>query len=111
MTAIYSFRRGETIVLAIDAVQGDVGAVSAAAARIRRLNATRNGFATNAQGIAMAIASRGVAGDVPAGWTLTLAPEASALLEPGHYGVEARLNVGGGVIKTDFATVKLIDAA
>lgn len=107
----YNFHRGETIVVALDAVSGDVAIVSEATAKIRRLNARRDGFATGAAASAMTVSPRPASGDVPAGWDISMSGAATANLAPGHYGIEAQLIVGGGVIKTDFAPVRMLDAA
>lgn len=108
---IYTFQKGETISLALDAVQGAVGDVSAITARVRRLDMNRTGFRAGSAAVAVAVAARAAAGSVPAGWNLTLSAAASGNLVPGYYGVEAQLTVAGGVIVTDFATVRILEPA
>lgn len=107
----YTFQQGETISLALDAVQGAVGDVSAITARIRRLDMNRMGFRAGSAAVAVAVAARAAAGAIPAGWNLTLSAVASGNLALGYYGVEAQLTVAGGVIVTDFATVKILEPA
>jgi hypothetical protein len=108
---IFNFQRGETFSLALDAVQGDVATVSAITARIRRLDMNRTGFRAGSVAVAMTVAARAAAGDIPAGWNMTLAAAASADLELGYHGAEAQLTVGGGVIVTDFVTIKILEPA
>lgn len=103
MSIIGDFRVGETLSLALDALSGDPGEVSAIAAWIAPAE-QRGGVASvreDAVRTALDVTTRAASGDVPAGWTLTLSAAASAALLPGLYGIDARLTVGGGVDITD----------
>jgi hypothetical protein len=98
----YTYQRGETISLALDAAQGDpltVGSISAG------MKAVAPGRTSVSAGTPLAaafnITPRGASGDIPAGWTLTIDAATSAGLSVGNYLADARLVVGGGVVITD----------
>jgi hypothetical protein len=101
---IGEFRVGEDILIALDAVSGDAASVTEVTARMAAASANRNGDAeisASATRIPMAVTFRPATADNSAGWTLLLAAASSASLEPGIYGIDARLVVGTGVIITD----------
>jgi hypothetical protein len=97
----YTFQRGETIQVALDAVQGDPGQVDSITARMRL--AVGGGA-----GVPFEIVDRAADGDIPAGWTLTIAAGVSAALPLGLYRADARLAVGDGVIITDPIDIRLL---
>jgi hypothetical protein len=106
----FVFRKGETIQLALDAVEGDPAAVDAISARIRPLPPGRTSVAEGGEAASFQIAARAAAGDSPAGWTLTLPAAVSAALPAGFYLADARLEVAGGVILSEPVTIRLRDA-
>lgn len=91
------FRIGEDIGLALEVTSGDMALVSAITAAMKpaRIAANRPVLDDGAPAIAL-----GVAPDT-AGWTLSLASTATAALAPGIYGIDARLEIAGGVEITD----------
>lgn len=110
---IGEFRIGETIVVALDAVSGDPDDVSAITAAMRLVDTSGEApaFVAAAEAIALTPAPRAAAGDIPAGWTLTLAAAASAELSPGTYGLDARLSIAGGVDITDETALLVLTEA
>ncbi len=104
----FTYQRGETITLALDAVEGDplsVGAVTA------QLKAVPPGRTVVPEGAAVAatfsVASRAATSEFPAGWTLTIAAGVSAALAPGTYMADARMEVGTGIVITEPVTLRL----
>lgn len=107
----FVFQRGETLSLALDAVSGEPASVTALTAHLKALPAGRTSVPADAPvAAAFTIISRAAAGDIPAGWTLTIAAPASAALPAGAYLADARLEVAGGVIVTDPVALRLRDA-
>jgi hypothetical protein len=107
----YIYQRGETISLALDAVSGDPASVSAISAKLKAVPPGRTTVPASAPVAAsFAIASRAAAGDIPAGWTLTISAATSAGLAPGAYLADARLEVAGGVIVTDSVALRIRDS-
>ena len=104
----YIFQRGETISLALDAVSGDPASVSAISAKLKAVPPGRTSVPALAPVAAsFAIVSRAAAGDIPAGWTLTIAAAISAALTPGAYLADARLEVAGGVVVTESVALRI----
>ena len=104
----YVFQRGETIALALDAVSGDPAGVTAIAAKLKAVPPGRTTVPASAPVAAsFLIADRAAAGEIPAGWTLTVSAAASAALSPGAYLADARLEVGGGVIVTESVAIRI----
>ncbi len=104
----YIFQRGETINLALDAVTGDPLSVTAISAAMKVVPPGRTGVPDGAPVAAnFAISPRPAAGDIPAGWTLTVDAASSAGLSAGSYLADARLEVAGGVIVTDSVAIRL----
>ena len=97
----YSYQRGETISLALDAVT----AISAA---MKAVPPGRSEAPVSAPVAAsFAVTPRPASGDQSAGWTLTVPALVSASLSPGAYIADARLEVAGGVIVTDSVAIRL----
>lgn len=94
------FRIGEDISLALDATAGDVGQVTAIDVAMKPALVADNRLVLDdaAAAIALATAPQAAPGT---GWTIALSGTQSALLDPGLYGIDARLSVGSGVIITD----------
>jgi hypothetical protein len=104
----YIFQRGETIQLALDAVTGDPLSVTAISAVMKAVPPGRTGVPDGAPVAAnFVVFPRTAAGDVPAGWTLTIDAAASANLAAGSYLADARLEVAGGVIVTESVAIRL----
>lgn len=104
--AIGTFRIGETIAVALDIVSGTVpdGLTVTAVMRRGHLFGTFEPMVA-AVPVALLVTPRAAAGDIPAGWNLTLDAEASADLLPGAYGIDARLVDGETVEITDMTAV------
>jgi len=88
----YTFRRGASIRLELDALSGDVGIVQSVKAELRK----GAPGTTNLNGGEPAVAAftttpRAAAGDVPAGWSLAISATDSAKLAKGIYIADARL--------------------
>lgn len=104
----YTFQRGETLSLALDAVTGDPLAVTAIDAVLKAVPPGRTGVQDGAPVAAtFSISPRSALGDIPPGWTLTIAAGISATLAPGAYLADARLTVAGGVIVTEPVAVRI----
>lgn len=104
---IGAFRVGEDLTIALDATAGDTAEVTDLAASMKpaKVLANRLVLDTAAAGIPLIVAARG-----GAGWTLSLPATATASLEPGLYGIDARLTFAGGVEITEntaFVTLSL----
>lgn len=104
----YTFQRGETVSLALDAVTGDPLSVTAISAVLKAVPPGRTGVPDGAPVAAtFAIQPRTAQGDIPPGWTLTIAAATSASLAPGAYLADARLEVAGGVIVTEPVAIRI----
>ena len=104
----FEFARGETIGLALDAVEGDPGGVTAVTAKLKAVGPGGSIVAAG-PAVAFAVSGRAAVGDEPAGWTLTVDAAASAGLRPGLYRADARLEVGSGVIVTDGVSLRIVE--
>ena len=103
MSIIGEFRVGQTIEVALDAISGDPGSVTGPTAWLASAEHRSGGLIIpeTAERHALDVAPRAAAGDIPAGWTLTLAAAVSATLLPGLYGIDMKLPVAGGIGITD----------
>ncbi|MEO6361290.1 MAG: hypothetical protein ABIO43_12085 [Sphingomicrobium sp.] len=98
---IYDYRRGSTILIGLDAVKGDVAAVSAITAELKALPPGGN-VPDDATPVAtFVIAPRAASPTQPAGWTLSLSAIVSQGLTPGLYRTDARIEIAGGVVFTE----------
>ena len=105
----YVFTRGETILLALDALTGDPLTVTGISAKLRAIAPGRTTIAPSAPVAAdFTVTNRAANGSVPAGWDLVAA---STSLAAGRYGADARLVIAGGVIITDMITVEIREGA
>jgi hypothetical protein len=89
-----SFSAGEAIVLAIDVLSGDPAGASGAAAGVK---AAVNGGVPRPSAPVLAsftVTPRAAAGEVPAGWTLSLP---GGIAAPGLYVTDFRVTVGGAL--------------
>ena len=104
----YTYQRGETMSLALDAVTGDPALVTAISAAMKAVPPGRSEAPATALVVAsFAVTGRPAMGDQPAGWTLTIPAIISASLSPGAYIADARLEVAGGVIVTESVNIRL----
>jgi hypothetical protein len=104
----FSYQRGETISLALDAVSGDPLGVTAISAAMKAVLPGRTNIADGTPVAAsFVVTARAAAGDIPAGWTLTIPAATSASLPPGAYLADARLEVAGGVVVTDSVAIRI----
>ncbi|HMS21600.1 hypothetical protein [uncultured Sphingorhabdus sp.] len=104
----YTFQRGETILLALDAVTGDPQSVTAIDAVMKAVPPGRTGVPDGAPVAAtFSVSQRTAQGDIPPGWTLTINAAASAALVAGNYLADARLEVSGGVIVTEPVAIRI----
>ena len=107
----YTFQRGETVSIALDAVQGDPATVTSVTAALKPVAAGRTLVDPGATVAAtFSVSNRAAAGNIPAGWTLTLSAAISAGLAAGTYLADARLVVAGGVTITEPVAIRMIDA-
>jgi|GEM_PF-976994 len=97
---IGTFRIGEDISLGLDAVTGDPAAVTAISAKMQPALVSANRVELDPDGAVITLA---VAPQTPAsaGWTLSLAHNQTALLAPGIYGIDARIELSGAIEITD----------
>jgi len=107
----YTFQRGETVSIALDAVQGDPLSVTAIGAAMKPLAAGRSAIDPAAAVAAtFMVTARPAVGDLPAGWTLTIPAAISATLAAGTYLADAKLTVAAGVTITEPVAIRMIDA-
>ena len=104
----YTYQRGETISLALDAVTGDSAQITAITAAMKAVPPGRSEAPVTAPiAASFAVTARSASGNDPAGWTLTIPALVSTSLSPGAYVADARLEVAGGVIVTDSVAIRL----
>lgn len=104
----YTFQRGETISLALDAVTGDPLLVTDISASMKAVAPGRTGVNAGAPVAAVfAISSRTAQGEIPPGWNLTVDAVTSAGLSVGNYLADAKLTIGGGVVITESVAIAL----
>lgn len=95
---IGAFRIGEDLSVALDVAQGDPTGVLAVTAGMKPAKVAANSLTVDhaAAPITLAVTARGAAG-----WTFFLPAAASSTLEPGIYGIDARLAFSGGAEMTE----------
>lgn len=104
----YTYQRGETINLALDAVTGDPAQVTAISAVMKAIPPGRSEASANAPvSASFSVTARPASGDIPPGWTLTIPAPVSENLVPGAYIADARLQVAGGVIVTESIAIRI----
>lgn len=95
--ASFEFDRGETIMVALQAVSGDPAAASNVTARMKAVAWGQSEPDDDAPVAAeFSVSFVPAAGDVAAYWTLEIGAAASAALAPGKYHAAARYDVAGG---------------
>jgi hypothetical protein len=104
----YIFQRGETILLALDAVTGDPLSVTAISAVLKAVPPGRTGVPDGAPVAAtFSISPRAAQGDIPPGWTLSIPAATSSGLAAGAYLADARLELASGVIVTEPVAIRI----
>lgn len=104
----FTYQRGETISLALDAVEGDPLTVGAVTAQLKAVAPGRTSIPAGAPiAASFSVSTRAATTEFPAGWTLTIPSAASAALSAGSYLADARLEVGTGVVITDQIAIRL----
>lgn len=106
---IGSFRIGEDISIALEAVTGDPATASAITAKMKPAKATSNKIVLddNAAAITMSVVPDG-----STGWIVSLPNIVTAGLSAGLYGIDARMVIGGSVEMTEqTAFIALTQAA
>ena len=95
---IGSFRIGEDVAVALDALTGDLATVTAITARMKPAKVTANRIVLDdsATAIAMNVVPQGTEG-----WLVTLGHVSTAGLAAGIYGIDARLTIGGAIEMTE----------
>jgi hypothetical protein len=107
----YTFQRGETISLGLDALTGDPLTVSAISAGMKAVAPGRTSVAeTQPVAAVFSIFPRAASGDIPAGWTLTIPAATSAMLVPGSYLADARIEIAGTVIVTETVAIRIVQS-
>jgi hypothetical protein len=93
-----TFRIGEDIAIALDAVSGNASSVTVQAWIVRSMERSLFRPESSFTPIAMTVAPRAASGDFPAGWNISMAAAQSADLSEGFYGIDAKLTGAGGTI-------------
>jgi hypothetical protein len=105
------FRVGEDIAIALDAIAGDTAQVGSISVAMKPALVGDNRLMLDDAAAPIALSASPQAAPAT-GWTITLAGALSAGLEPGLYGIDARLTVAGGIVITEqTAFVSLTRAA
>ena len=105
------FRVGEDIAIALDAIAGDAAQVSAISVAMKPALVGDNRLMLDDDAVAIGLTASSQTAPA-AGWTIALPGAQTALLEPGLYGIDARLTVAGGIVITEqSAFVSLTRAA
>ena len=96
------FRIGEDVVIALDLVEGDPAAIGTITAGMRRMiRAGGSGLLQpdpSQTPITAIVSPRVASGGFPAGWNLTVPASVTETLEPGMYGIDAKLDATTGSI-------------
>jgi len=98
---VWTYQRGETVVLALDAVIGDPALVTAASVILKRaVIPDRIPGESEPDAATLTVEPRDASGDIPAGWFATLSAEDCGELAPGAYYAGLSLTlVDGAVVK------------
>jgi hypothetical protein len=107
----YTFQRGETISLGLDAVTGDPLTVTAISAAMKAVAPGRTSIAgTEPVAAAFDIFARAASGDIPAGWTLIVPAATSAALVPGSYLADARIEISDAVVISETVAIRIVQS-
>lgn len=106
-------KRGETLTILLDDMDGIAGEVTEVTARLRPGIASRRAVDPDVAAVAdFAVTPRAADGDDPAGWSLILSATATASIAAGFYLVDARLAMDGGTeIVTDPLAIRVTEPA
>ena len=94
------FRIGEDIGVALDAVTGSTAGVTAISVAMKPALVGDNRLILDSSAPAVVLIASPQAPPT-AGWIIALSGAQSAALEPGLYGIDARLTVAGGIVITE----------
>jgi hypothetical protein len=104
----YTFQRGETLTLALDAVTGDPLSITSISAVMKAVPPGQTGVPQGAPVAATFIVSpRAAQGEIPPGWSLSIPATVSASLAAGAYLADARLEIAGGVVVTEPVAIRI----
>lgn len=109
-----TFRIGEDVAIALDAMSGDIAQIATITASLRKSLLPHEFVVDTAfAAIPLTVASRPASGEFPAGWNIVLTAAQSSLLDPGLYGIDAKLTgISGTIDITDTtAVIELTRAA
>ncbi|HMT43202.1 MAG TPA: hypothetical protein PKA59_01530 [Chakrabartia sp.] len=107
----YLFQRGETISLALDALEGDPASVTTLSAQLKAVPPGRTSVPAGEPVAAQfTISARAATAETSAGWTLVIPAATSAGLSPGLYHADARLNLAAGVVVTEPVALRIRQA-
>ena len=95
---IGSFRIGEDVSVALDALTGDPATVTAITAQMKPAKVTTNRIVLDDSATAIAMQ---VSPQSTGGWIVALGHTSTAGLAAGIYGIDARLTIGGAVEMTE----------
>jgi hypothetical protein len=108
----YTYQRGETIQIALDAVEGDPTLITAITAKMRALRPGKRTIDLGAPDAAtFAVSERAAVDDQPGGWTMTIDATTSAGLAVGSYLADAKLVVAAGTFITEPLEIQITEPA
>lgn len=111
---IFEVKRGETLTIYLDDMDGIAGEVAAVTAQLRPGIASKRAVDPARPAAAtFSVEDRAAAGGDPAGWTLTLGAATTAGVAAGYYLADARLAIDGGAneIVTDPLAIRIVEPA
>lgn len=112
MKAAYAFKRGETISLSLDLVEGESEEIASIEASLRRISPGAEELQPDDRVYGdFDIVWRPSTSSEVAGWTLTYMDEDSELLDLGYYEIDARLEVGSGLQISNSVVIRIIEPA
>jgi hypothetical protein len=104
----YTFQRGETISLALDALSGDPLTVGAISAAMKAVAPGRTSIAgTEPVAAAFDIFPRTATAEIAAGWTLVIPAATSATLPVGSYLADALIEIGGTIVISETVAIRI----
>lgn len=109
----FTVKRGETLTILLDDIDGIAPDVGSVTARLRPGIASKRAVDPDAEAVAdFEVAARAAEGDDPAGWSLILSAATTAGIASGYYLVDARLVMDAGTeIVTDPLAVRMTEPA
>lgn len=110
--AAYAFKRGETISLSLDLVEGTFSDIVSIEAAIRRLSPGAEALSPDDKVYGtFDIVWRASTSSEVAGWTLTYDAADSEKLDLGLYEIDARVSVGSGLQISNSVVIRIIEPA